>query len=174
MLRQKQQRRRWRRRQDLRMTNYDTEFHLLCTCLTLQWNTKMREKKTKNTHDWLKHTIHSPLASAANEDLQICMPYFFCFALFFVMPPGLLLFVGNTHISIFYCWFSVFGRQQNIHRDRFVCVLFFLSVFRSLYYLSYFRLNECTCECNFPFVHFMLLIMSSLLSVAVLLLLLLL
>lgn len=64
---QQQQKQRQRRRQDLRMTNYDTEFHLLCTCLTLQWNTEMGEKKTEETHTQMTRA-HDSLPSRVSSE----------------------------------------------------------------------------------------------------------
>lgn len=89
--------------QDSRMTYYDTEFHFICTCQTIEYEQQQ------------KLTIHSPLCFEMTEDLQIyALMLLFLRCLHFV--PVYLL---DTCI-LCVCGFNVFGRQQKkIHKDRF-------------------------------------------------------
>lgn len=68
------------------MTNYDTEFHLLCACHTLESTKKRQAKKKKR---------FTPPSHEMTEDLQIYI-YFFLLCIVFVAG----LFVGYIYFTV--------------------------------------------------------------------------
>lgn len=124
-------------RQDLRMTNYDTEFHLLCACHTLESTKYKRKKATRNDslppfawNDW----------RLADMCILLSLLLFF-FTAMYCFVAG--LFVGYTY-------FTVDLMCLVVNRMFVKTVLFCVSH----YYLYSLHDVYMQCNCMRPFVHF--------------------
>lgn len=113
------------------MTCYDTEFHLLCTCQTIEYEQQQ------------KLTIHSPLCFEMTEDLQIYALMLLFFALFSFCA---CLFVRHMY---FLC--VCVDLMCLVVNRTFIMTAFLITPLS-----KYLTKHICTCECNFLFVHFML------------------
>lgn len=106
---------------------------------------ELKKKQTERKKNHQQRTLHSPFAS---KWLKTCRYTYFVLLLLLLLlffSLGIVLLPVVCWIHIFYCWFSVFGRQQkNIHRSRetrFLCTSLSIVVRMNLYM-----------QCNFPFV----------------------